>query len=146
MPQETQPADLVARRKAALVASVIGLVAMAAIFAATRYLQDIKATSVEDPGEALARLSTVIKMLAIGTGFALLSVAAWLFRLSWRIYRAERFPPLGMRVIRRTRVVRGEAARVRAFLGFAIAGMIGVLGYAAALMLWRLTTRLPVLW
>lgn len=146
MPQEIQPADPLARRKAALVASVIGLVGMAAIFAAERYLRGIKTISLEDPAEALARLSTVIKTLAIVTGFALLSVAAWLFRLSWRIYRAERFPLLGMRVIRPTRVVRGEAARVRAFLGFATAGLIGVLGYVAALLLWRLTTRLPVLW
>ena len=77
--------------------------------------------------------------LAVGIGFLLVALAAWLFRLSMIVRKTERFPPPGTPVIRTTEVLTGKLARKKANMGYMLAALIAWAGVLGAWALWKIT-------
>jgi hypothetical protein len=90
-----------------------------------------------DPGtvdpEAVKRVLTIAPVLL---GLPLLIFGLWLARFSLRVRREERFPPEGVKVIRDTQLVTGDAARLRARIGLVLALLFSTLGVFVPLFFW----------
>jgi hypothetical protein len=113
------------------------IVGSAAIIAVDRFVNGLNDLAREDMDQAIGHATMALKMLALGIGTGLVAFAAWHLRFCYRVYRTERFPPPGIRIIRDTVVLTGEQARARARLGFLLATIVGAGSVGLAVYLWR---------
>jgi len=128
---EVIPADPAYRRRIAILVLVLAAVGAAAIAWLERTWAAIDPGTV-DP-DAVKRVLTIAPVLL---AIPLLLFGLWLARFSLRVYREERFPPEGVKVIRDTQLVTGEAARLRARIGFLLALLFATLGVFVPLFFW----------
>lgn len=139
---EIQRADPRARRKALVIVALTTCLGLALVPLVNGYFQALSGIAGGEPRDAVRALTTALAAVG-GMGVALaLGAAAWLARLCNRIRAEERFPPRGVAVLRDTPVLRGGAARRRAFTGFVLAGFLALSGVGLALVLWRLVAHL----
>jgi hypothetical protein len=107
MTQEMIPADKGYRRLVLVVYGIIGLLGAVIIGLllpkAQQYLQgfDLRTTL------RVAKLATVVLFLSI------IPLALYLLFLGRRVLKSDRFPPPGTKVIRDTKLMKGNEARVR---------------------------------
>lgn len=135
---EIQSADPAARKKALLLVAVVAGVGAVVVWAFESAFTRIEGTMADNPIEAVANMVSTIRILAAMVAILTMTIAIWLALLSARILKAERFPPPGMAVIRDVRIIRGAPARIRAWIGFVVAGLCGVGSIVLPLMLLRL--------
>ncbi|HSS66131.1 MAG TPA: hypothetical protein VLS27_17015 [Gammaproteobacteria bacterium] len=136
---ELRKADPVARRRVLLLVAVAVVIATALILALEQYrlpLRDGFLAGPEPTPERIGRINVLLGALLLTP---LLGFAAWLWSLGGRTLRARAFPPPGLRVIRDTRVITGEAAMTRGRRLKLLAAGFGIAGIAPVLLLWRLT-------
>jgi hypothetical protein len=99
---------------------VIGLIIVLSIIILIGYPALTVTFQKMEPEKAINTLATVVFVLfliPIPIGFYLLSV-------SNRILREERFPPEGMKVIHDTIIIRGDKAKLRAYVFLLLAFLI----------------------
>lgn len=131
--------DPQARRSAALLVLIIAVLGAVAFVSIDRYVDSLTELAREDADQALQSLVYTLKVLAVGIGFLLVALAAWLFRLSMIVRKTERFPPPGTPVIRTTEVLTGKLARKKANMGYMLAALIAWAGVLGAWALWKIT-------
>jgi hypothetical protein len=90
-----------------------------------------------------ARLKLVIAVLTLITVGPVLGLAGYCWHLGQRILRAAQYPPPGLRVVRDTPIVTGDAARRRGRLVQWFAAVLGMAALLLAFFLWRLAYILP---
>ena len=88
------------------------------------------------------RLLLVLIELTLLTAVPALVMAGYLWHLGLRIIRAQRYPPPGLRVVRDTLVVSGQAAGRRGRLVQAFGAVIGLASLLLAFFLVRLLALL----
>ncbi len=79
------------------------------------YLRGLELLSQDDPKQAIDRLIVFIYFFGIAFAAGALATSAYLAWAGLRVLSQQQFPPRGAWVIRDTRVVRGEKARVRGY-------------------------------
>lgn len=135
---EVRRADPAARRQAAVVVAVAIVVGVLLIAALERYRIPLRDWVLADPEKSAERLNAIIFVLAALLVAPLLGLAAYLWSLGGRILRARAFPPPGLRVVRDTQVVTGEAAISKGRQLKVMAVGCGIAGLALGVLLWRL--------
>ncbi|MDH3378118.1 MAG: hypothetical protein OEQ39_14320 [Gammaproteobacteria bacterium] len=93
-----------------------------------------------EPEKSAERGILIILLVTVPLLAPLLGFAAYLWSLGRRTLRAREFPPPGLRVIRDTRVITGEAAGSRGRQLKLLALGCGIACIALALLLWRLAS------
>ena len=88
------------------------------------------------------RVRMVIFALTLLTAGPALGMAGYFWHLGYRIIRTERYPPPGLRVVRDTLVVSGEAARRRGRLLQALGAVTALASLLLAFFLMRLLALL----
>lgn len=137
---DVRRADPVARRRAILFVAVAGVVGALLIFALERYRIPLRDWVLAEPEKLAERGGLIILLFAVPLLAPLLGFAAYLWFLGRRTLRAREFPPPGLRVIRDTRIVTGEAAVSRGRQLQFLALGCGVACIALGLLLWRLAS------
>lgn len=134
MDSEIQPADPEFRKIVVLSLTIVGSFAVVAAVLLEHHLGNLQIlgmSSVADAAEGMRFAArSVFAIIALGATLA----AAYMGWLSMRIYRSERFPPPGGRVIADTRILRGAAAKRYATMGFITVALFLL---AAVLIPWR---------
>ena len=92
-----------------------------------------------DVRDQAARLKLFIVAVALATALPLVGFAAYLWRLGARVLRDERFPPVGLAVIRPTPVLRGRQAYRRGRAIQALGVLLAIAAVAMGVIWWRLT-------
>ena len=129
MSGEIRKADPNYRRKVKL-AAVMGLVLLAALYAVGReVLPSVERWIVAVPAAVLAVLP-------------LLFFAAYFMRLAGRVFESGCFPPPGVRVLRDTEVLRGEAAARRGRLLRLFAVLLITAGVVLVAAMWLVVSGL----
>lgn len=136
---ETEPADPRARRTALIVVAGGTLAGIAALTLGTSSPFDVVDWVDHEPASRVPLL--VLGMLVL-LSLPLLALAAYLWALGRRIVNTQRFPPAGMRVIRDTPVLTGDAALRRGRWLQLLAVTLGLLSLALAILLWQLGSLL----
>jgi hypothetical protein len=106
------------------------------------YLDDVKALADLNTAAAIAKLGFLFRFAILMLAASLSGFALLLLVLARRIMAENRFPPSGMKVIMDTRVVTGEAARVRARVVLVVAGTLMALAFCFMLWGWRVMATL----
>jgi hypothetical protein len=134
---EVQPHDPGARRQAILLFVVVAAIGGVAILRLEPYLESITGLADTDPREALRQLAFVTKVMTVAIIVPMFAFVAWLLVLARRVHRAERFPPPGMALTRDTRILRGRAARVRAWSIAVLALALAASSIVLPVFMWR---------
>jgi hypothetical protein len=113
-----------------------------AYIATDRFIEDLEQLARGDPDLAVERAGLAIRAVGLTLGGLLAGSAVWLTHLSFRIRRAERFPPPGVRLIREARILTGSKARARAQLGIILAATLAAGAVAIPIYLWHITSLL----
>jgi hypothetical protein len=136
---EIQPADPQARRTALTILAVVTLIGVILIAAAGQLRAAAEAWVERDLATRARMVIGAMTVLAVGP---LLVLAAYSWRLGGRILRGGRYPPPGVRVVRDTPVVTGDAA-VRMARGVRVlAALVCASGVLLAYLIWRLVAML----
>lgn len=90
------------------------------------------------PADLSGRLTLVLGIQMALFTVPLLAMAGYVWHLGGRIVRAQRYPPPGMRLVRNTPIVVGDAAVRRGRVAQALAASLGVAAVLLAFVLWRL--------
>lgn len=135
MPIETQRGDRRLRLVAAVAVVCAGVAGVLVHFALQRWIGDLDGLP---PAEALGRaLSAFAWGVATACG-SIVWLAGWLWHSGSRTVRTARFPPPGMRVIRDTPVLRGEAAARRGRLMRGAGVVLLLCATSVAVAAWRI--------
>ena len=108
---EIIPADKRLRRRTIVLTvalGVVGLIGMVWLKVQLWGIEELAEDNLPAAIEKTLWLSTIVAWVA---GLSFVGMGAWLWRLGWRINRAGRFPPPGMKVIKDTPVRTGVVAR-----------------------------------
>lgn len=132
-------ADATLRRTTLLVGAGLVAAIVVATLSAPRFLGRLSTLSQASPLEAVLWLAAFVAPILALVVVAGVDAA----RRSLATLRQSRFPPLGMRVLRDTPVIRGHAARVIGVLGCMLGGALLV---AALLLGWTSYRIGAVLW
>lgn len=92
-----------------------------------------------DPMQALKQSVDRLWVVALTTASLFVGVAIYLLRLGVKINRSGQYPPPGMRVGVRTKIVRGRRARWNAILAFVVAGILIVVSPALVYLSYSLS-------
>jgi hypothetical protein len=133
-------ADPVVRRRMLFLVAFAAVVGALLIFVLERYRVPLRDWILADPELSAQRLRMIIMLLAVLLLAPLIGFAVYLWSLGGRILRTREFPPPGLRVIRDTRVISGEAAVSRGRQLKLLAVGCLVAGFALSLLLWRLAS------
>ncbi len=137
---KVRKADPVLRRRMVLFVASAAVVGALLISLLERYRDPLRYWILADPELSAQRLNIIIILLAVLFLAPLIGFAAYLWSLGGRILRAREFPPPGLRVIRDTRVVTGEAAVSRGhWLRLLAVGCVTA-GFALGVLFWRLAS------
>jgi len=105
------PADKVLRKKFILILVIVILASIVLEPHFKAYMHQIDQLSKKDPERALEKTMLVLKWSLRIVFFSLLGVGAYLILLARRTLRSGQYPPPGMRVIRDTRLRKGNQAK-----------------------------------
>lgn len=101
-------------------------------------LQDIEATSRNSMVDASDQLGSYIMTLSLVISLITVGLGVYLGGIAVRTLHERRFPPMGMQVIKDTRVVLDQAARRRAVMLIAIAIVLLVLTIIIPVVMWNI--------
>jgi hypothetical protein len=90
----------------------------------------------------VARLAQWLKIMSVVMGLSMFGVATWIAHFAWRVSTTAVYPPPGSRHLKPKRVLRGQAARLFALIGYFLAATLGIAGLALIPIVWRLLARL----
>jgi hypothetical protein len=116
MPDEFVRADKDLRRWLIFALVTLAVVGLLTLKLTQDYLRGLELLSRDDPRQAIDRLIEFIYFVGIAFAAGALATSAYLAWTGLRVLSEQQFPPPGMWVIRDTRIVRGERARVRGYL------------------------------
>ena len=133
-------ADPGARRRAICIIIVVALIGAVLIEGLERYLPQVGEWARADPSGARSRF--LFSSFAFLSAAPCVAFAVYLWFLGARIIRARQFPPPGLRVLRDTAILTGEAALFRGRLLRAFAVGFVIAAVLLALMLLRLASTI----
>ncbi len=132
---EVRPADPKARKRAVWV-----LVAVTVLGASVLLMMPRLQTGVEewllDADNGLQRARWLIRAMGLTMGLLVLAPAVYCYRFAARIEAAGEFPPPGAKLIREVKILKGDAARGRAWLLRALAIKLAVMALVCAVLVW----------
>lgn len=128
-------ADPALRRRLVVGGAVILASILAGLLGVDLWRQSLIDLGRESPAAAAAQAERGLRLATIGIGALALVGALRLYRLARRVREERRWPPAGMRVVRDTRVVAGDAARRLGLLGLVMAGVLVLLALTVPLLL-----------
>jgi len=134
---DTQEADSTARRTGLMIVGGGTLLGFVLITMAAERRADFEAWVREDVDFRLRLVLTAMTLLMAGP---LLGFAGYLWYLGRWIVATERFPPPGVRVVRDTPIVLGQAASRRGRFVQGLAGFVGLVGLLFTVLMWRLAS------
>lgn len=137
---DVRKADPALRRRMLLFVALAVIVAALLIFFLERYRAPLREWLLAEPGMTAQRGGMIITLLAVLSVAPLIGFAVYLWSIGGRALRAREFPPPGLRVIRDTRMITGEAAVSRAHQLKLLAVGCLIASVALALLLWRLAS------
>ena len=135
--ESTKPvliADQRLRRRVLVLAIVLSVLGLAAIYALEQFLEDIQELAKESPEEAMEQFGAFLSVFLAVVSLSLILVSVWIARFSLKALQAEQFPPPGARVIRDTRIIYGAQARRKAIPGLVLAAILAV---CSILLYWQ---------
>ena len=136
MTQQIQPADPVARRRAVVLLVAVGIAGALLIGAAGHYRDGLRDWILADPQAAVGRIRMLLQVTIVLTVAPLIAFGVYALRLGRRVHRDDRFPPVGQRVVRATRIVGGAAAQAYATRLERIGAVSIGVGALLAIVLW----------
>lgn len=136
---EVQPADPVTRRRALIGAAAVALAGWAAFFVLQDWLRGLGGT---DPVATRRALEDAMIWGSWAACLPVAVLATWLWLQGLRITRAGRYPAPGVKVIRDTPVLHGDAARLRGLVLRVLAVFLGLLAAGTLVAVHRLVARL----
>jgi hypothetical protein len=113
MNSEIQPADTVLRTKVLATMGAVCLLAVAGVLLLDSYFERLQNLAQHDVQLAAEKMRAVAEPLVLGIGAGAIIIGLWASVAAVGILRSRRFPPPGMNVIRKTRVVTGPKATLR---------------------------------
>lgn len=128
--EEIQKADPELRKIVVLSLVIVCTAAVIGVVLLEDHLGELELLAMSSPTDAAEALARIARWFFLAIGAGALLGTGWMSWLSIRILRSDRYPPEGARTIRDMRVLRGRAARARAWLGllfallFLIAGLV----------------------
>lgn len=111
-----QPADPGARRRAAILVLVLAAAGGLAVWWMQARVAALHVLAEQDPANAVDELARLVGYLAFAISGPLVAFSAYGYWIAYRVYADQRFPPVGMAVVRDTPIIEGQAARRRARL------------------------------
>jgi hypothetical protein len=138
--EEIQRADPRARRWAVVLVALGTVGGLVLIRLAESQRPVLEAWITSDPTEVDTRLRLIASGFGLAFGVPTLLGAGFLWRLGGRIVSFNRFPPPGMRVIRDTVVLSGQAARWRGHVLQLLALILTLAAVGFGIMVWRLVS------
>jgi hypothetical protein len=102
------------------------------------YGEELEELAVTEPLEAAATLTQLLRTLAILNGIVFCSLALLIIRHGWSGWRSESMPPKGSWILEGQRTWAGESAVRIAKFKIVVGALLGALGIASSLILWRL--------
>ena len=102
------------------------------------YGKELEELAVTEPIKAAATIKQLTRTLAVLNGIVLSSLAILIIWDGWRCWRSESIPPKGSWILEGQRTWTGESAVRIAKFKIAAGVLLGVLGFASSLILWRL--------
>jgi hypothetical protein len=131
-------ADPVARRRAIAIVSVSAVLGVAALLWVESILAEVTALADEDLKRALLVAARLLKSLSLFGALALLGAAAQLYRISMKVMQERRYPPVGMAVVRDTRLLEGDVAVRLGRFGQGCAMILACTAPILVLLVWRI--------
>jgi hypothetical protein len=128
-------ADPVLRRHVAVGAAVVAAALVGGFIGVGIWRDSLEALGHESPSAAAEQAERGLRVATIGIGALALMAALHVYRLARRVRDEGRWPPQGMRVVRDTRVIVGQAARRLGVLGMVMAGVLVLLGLLIPLLM-----------
>jgi hypothetical protein len=128
-------ADPVLRRHLGVGSAVVVAALIGVVIGVSAWRHSLEERGRESPSAAAEQAERALRVATIGVGAIALMGARIVFRLARRIRDESRWPPDGMRVVRDTRVVVGQAARRLGLLGMVMAGVLILLGLLFPLLM-----------
>lgn len=127
-----------------VVAALIAVAVLGAVcIRALNWTLDELARSAEPASEAaMGTLRTLFAFLTTMMAVTLIGAGTYLAFFSAKILKLSRFPPVGFRVIKDTRVVTGKQARTRGVAGIGLATLLILAGSTLPVLAWRLMSVL----
>lgn len=136
--QEIRRADAVLRRRATIALLLAIVLLLGGVTLVERYL-DILVELAEHDFETAYQQVWRMLVVVVGAGVVLLLVLlGFSLRFAALAYSSRTWPPEGVRVLRDTRVVRGQAARAKAVGLMVYAVILACLGIAMLMYLYGL--------
>jgi hypothetical protein len=130
--EEIVYADKNLRRWVLILAIVLALIALCVFKFTQGYVRDIVTLAEDNPQEMLRKSIVLANIAVISFSAGILAVFGYFLWLGIKIIKANQYPVPGMRVIRDTKILRGERARSRAGMAIALATGILIAGCAVA--------------
>ena len=122
--EEIVRADPGLRRKT-LIMTVGGLLlGLLLLYYLQIYLSGLEDLAREFPQQAVDRFLKVCRFAGVAMAIGFAAFGLYLFRISLFTLRSEQFPPPGFRVIRDTKLLTGERAKLRGKLGLIFAALL----------------------
>lgn len=109
-----------------------------------RNLDDLARSAGPPPEAAIGTLRMQFAFLTSLMAVTVVGAGAYLMAFSGKILTSSRFPPVGFRVIKDTRVVTGKPARTMGRWGMAFAVVLILAGSAFPILAWRVAQMLVV--
>jgi hypothetical protein len=135
MPDPLVRADPVLRRHVGVAVAVVAAAIVGGFIGVGVWRDSLEALGRESPSAAAEQAERGLRVATIGIGALALMGALHVYRLARRVRDEGRWPPQGMRVIRDTRVIVGQAARRLGVLGMVMAGLLVALGLLIPLLI-----------
>lgn len=123
------PADKALRKKVILFLVIIVFAALVLEPHFEAYLGQMSQLSKEDPNLALEKTMLLLKWSLRSVFVALVGMGVYLILLARRALRSGQYPPPGMRVIRDTRLRRGNQAKRAAISLIIVASLLMVVAF-----------------
>ncbi len=131
------------RKKFAVVMVVLLSIVAVGVWVAldhfAKYAEQLQELAANDPAEAAATATQLLRTLAISNGLVLGSLSILIIWHGWRGWRAESMPPTGFWILEGQRTWAGEPAVRIAKFTIVVGVLLGVLAVASSLILWNLS-------
>ncbi len=139
---EIQRADERLRIRWLILLMLAATLGAAGILRLDDYFTRLHAVATEAQPAAMAKAKHVIRSILAAGAAAGALFSLYLGQASFRIYRSERYPPPGARVLSDTRICRGRPARRRGQVGMVLSLLTLLLTLAVVILANRVFTRL----
>lgn len=139
---ETRTADPAARRRLLIALAVTAMLGAGMLYGWPSVRSATLAWINSEGGDPLERATGLLRGLGLFLSVSLLAPAVYCWIVALRIDTSGEFPPPGMKLLRDAKLLRGDAARGRAWLLRAIAIKFALLAVVCGAMVWALAGTL----